>query len=87
MVAANRDPEVFDRASDFDLSRADNDQLSFGSGGPHFCLGANLARQEARAFFTALLPHLDRIERAGPVARLRSSHFNSIKRLPVTVRS
>ena len=86
MVAANRDPEVFHRPDTFDITRTDNDHLSFGSGGPHFCLGANLARQEARAFFTALLPHLDRMERAGPVARLRSSHFNSLKHLPVTVR-
>jgi cytochrome P450 len=86
MVAANRDPEVFDRPSTFDITRPDNDHLSFGSGGPHFCLGANLARQEARAFFTAVLPYLDRIERTGPVARLRSSHFNSLKHLPVTVR-
>jgi cholest-4-en-3-one 26-monooxygenase len=86
MVAANRDPEVFDDPNTFDITRPDNDHLSFGSGGPHFCLGANLARQEARAFFTALLPYLDRIERAGPVARLRSSHFNSLKHLPVVVR-
>jgi cholest-4-en-3-one 26-monooxygenase len=85
MVAANRDPEVFDRPTTFDITRADNDHLSFGSGGPHFCLGANLARQEARAFFTTLLPYLDRIERAGPVARLRSSHFNSLKHLPVRI--
>jgi cholest-4-en-3-one 26-monooxygenase len=86
MVAANRDPDVFDRPGTFDITRLDNDHLSFGSGGPHFCLGANLARQEARAFFAALLPHLDRIERDGPAVRLRSSHFNSLKRLPVTVR-
>jgi cholest-4-en-3-one 26-monooxygenase len=86
MVAANRDPEVFDDPNTFDITRPGNDHLSFGSGGPHFCLGANLARQEARAFFTALLPYLDRIERAGPVARLRSSHFNSLKHLPVVVR-
>jgi cytochrome P450 len=83
MVAANRDPEVFNRPDTFDITRADNDHLSFGSGGPHFCLGATLARQEARAFFSALLPYLDRIERTGPVARLRSSHFNSLKHLPV----
>jgi cytochrome P450 len=49
-------------------------------------LGANLAREEARAFFTAVVPRLDRMERAGPVARLRSSHLNSLNHLPVTVR-
>ena len=86
MVAANRDPEVFDEPDAFDITRPENDHLSFGSGGPHFCLGASLARQEARAFFTALLPYLDQIERTSPVARLRSCHFNSIKHLPVIVR-
>jgi len=86
MAAANRDPDVFDEPNTFDVTRAPNDHLSFGSGGPHFCLGANLARQEARAFFTQVLPHLDRMERAGPEARLRSTHFNSLKHLPVVVR-
>ena len=86
MAAANRDADVFDEPNTFDITRAPSDHLSFGSGGPHFCLGASLARQEARAFFTALLPHLDRMERAGPEARLRSTHFNSLKHLPVVVR-
>ncbi|MFA5884693.1 MAG: cytochrome P450 [Acidimicrobiia bacterium] len=86
MSAANRDPAVFADPDHFDVTRAENDHLSFGSGGPHFCLGASLARQEARAFFDALLPHLDRMQRSGPEARLRSTHFNSLKHLPVAVR-
>jgi cytochrome P450 len=87
MIGANRDPDVFDVPDRFDVARPDNDHLSFGSGGPHFCLGANLARQEARAFFGALLPHLARMERSGAPVRLRSTHFHSLTHLPVAVRS
>ena len=86
MIAANRDHDVFINADRFDIERSPNDHLSFGSGGPHFCLGASLARQEAHAFFEALAPHLERLERAGPAAHLRSTHFNSLKHLPVACR-
>ena len=86
MIAANRDRDVFERADAFDITRSPNDHLSFGSGGPHFCLGASLARQEARAFFEALAPYLEQFERTGPAARLRSTHFNSLKHLPIAVR-
>ncbi|MEM7139881.1 MAG: cytochrome P450 [Actinomycetota bacterium] len=86
MSAGNRDPQVFDNPHDFDVARKPNDHLALGSGGPHYCLGSHLAKQEARAYFTALLPHLDRLEPAGEVGRLRTTHFNSLKRLPVEVR-
>ena len=86
MTAANRDPEVFDDPDAFDIRRDASGQLSLGSGGPHYCLGANLARTEARAYFSALAPHLHRLERSGPEARLRTTHFNSLKHLPVAVK-
>jgi cholest-4-en-3-one 26-monooxygenase len=86
MIAANRDSEVFSDADTFDIRRSPNDHLSFGSGGPHYCLGASLARQEAHAFFEAVGPRLDRWERCGPSSRLRGVHFNSLKHLPVAVR-
>jgi cholest-4-en-3-one 26-monooxygenase len=86
MIAANRDHEVFDDADTFDITRSANDHLSFGSGGPHFCLGASLARQEARAFFEAVAPQVERLERTGPATRLRGTHFNSLKHLPVAIR-
>ena len=86
MIAANRDHDMFLNADTFDMTRPVNDHLSFGSGGPHFCLGASLARREAHAFFEALAPHIERLERSGPAAHLRSTHFNSLKHLPVVSR-
>ena len=86
MTSANRDPEVFDNPDIFDIRRDASDHLSLGSGGPHYCLGANLAKTEARAYFSALAPHLHRLERSGPEARLRTTHFNSLKHLPVAVK-
>jgi len=69
----------------FDVARAPNRHLTFGLGGPHFCLGAHLARLEVRIWIEEMLPYLDRIELAGPPDRLRSNFFNGIKRLPVRV--
>ncbi|MCY3961806.1 MAG: cytochrome P450 [bacterium] len=86
MTSANRDPEMFDNPDVFDIRRDASDHLSLGSGGPHYCLGANLAKTEARAYFSALVPHLERMERTGPESRLRTTHFNSLKHLPVAVK-
>ena len=69
----------------FDVARAPNRHLTFGLGGPHFCLGAHLARLEVRIWLEEMIPHLDRLEPAGPPDRLRSNFFNGIKRLPVRV--
>jgi cholest-4-en-3-one 26-monooxygenase len=80
--SANRDPEVFDRPDQFDINRDPNVHLAFGWG-PHFCLGANLARAEIRIVFSELLTRLPDIEVCGPVRRLRSSTVNSIKSMPV----
>ena len=49
--SGNRDESVFDRPHDFDLSRAKNPHVAFGGGGPHFCIGAWLARSQLRAMF------------------------------------
>ncbi len=64
-----------------------NRHLTFGLGGPHFCLGAHLAKLEVKIWLEEMIPYLDRIELAGPPTRLRSNFFNGIKRLPVQVRS
>ena len=80
--AANRDPKVFENPDTFDIERDPNVHLAFGWG-PHFCLGANLARGEIRSVFAELLTRLPDIEVSGEVRRLRSSTVNSIKSMPV----
>jgi cytochrome P450 len=84
-ISANRDEEVFDDPYRFDVTRKPNDHVTFGPGGPHFCLGAHLARLETKILFQELLPRLDSIELAGPVERIRSNFVNGIKRMPVRV--
>ncbi len=82
-VSANRDPAVFEDPHRFDVGRHPNPHLTFGGGGPHFCLGANLARVEMRAVFAELARRCERIELTGDVHRLRNSFINGIKTLPV----
>jgi cytochrome P450 len=85
-TSANRDETVFDDPFTFDVGRRPNDHVTFGRGGPHFCLGAHLARLEVRLVFRALLDRADHIEMAGTPRRLRSDHLNGIVSLPLTVR-
>jgi len=80
--SANRDATVFPDPHTFDITRDPNVHLAFGWG-PHFCLGANLARGEIRSIFAELLTRLPDIEVSGPVRRLRSTTVNSIKSMPV----
>jgi len=82
-IAANRDEEVFAAPHSFDITRSPNEYVAFGGGGPHFCLGANLAKLEIRVMFEELLNRLPDIELAGPVERLRSNFINGIKHMPV----
>jgi cytochrome P450 len=84
-ISANRDGEVFDDPDTFDITRDPNPEVAFGSGGPHFCLGAPLARMEIRVMFEELLLRLRDIELAGPINRLRSNFINGIKHMPVRV--
>jgi cytochrome P450 len=84
-TSANRDEEVFPDPYTFDVTRQPNDHVTFGPGGPHFCLGAHLARLETKILFQELLPRLRSIELAGPVERIRSNFVNGIKRMPVKV--
>jgi len=86
-MSGNRDGAVFDRPYDFDIQRDPNlhlQQIAFGGGGPHFCLGANLARAEMKIMIGAVLRVLPDMELAGPVERLRSNFINGIKRMPVS---
>ncbi len=84
-ISANRDEEAFVDPFRFAVDREPNDHLGFGGGGPHFCLGANLARIEMRVMFEELLARTSSIEQTGPPERLRSNFINGIKHLPVTV--
>ena len=80
--SANRDEDAFEEPTRFDVGRTPNDHLTFGHG-PHFCLGAHLARVQMRAMFTAVLDHLHDLEPDGDPIRLRSNFQNGIKRLPI----
>ncbi|MPQ99865.1 cytochrome P450 [Modestobacter sp. I12A-02628] len=80
--AANRDPAVFADPHAFDLGRSPNPHLGFGAPGPHFCLGANLARREIEIAFTTIFDQLPDLEVTGEPDRLRSSFVNGVKRLP-----
>ena len=82
-ASANRDEEVFDEPDTFDIGRDPNPHIAFGGGGPHFCLGANLARMEIRVMFEHLLDRMPDIRQDGDVQRLQSQFINGVKHLPV----
>jgi cytochrome P450 len=84
-ISANRDEETFPDPYRFDVTRAPNPHVTFGPGGPHFCLGAHLAKLETKVLLQELLPRLRSIEPAGPVERMRSNFVNGIKHMPVRV--
>ena len=82
-VSANRDEKVFDDPNRFDITRDPNPHMAFGAGGPHFCLGANLARMEIRVMFEHLLDRMPDIRLDGEVQRLQSQFINGVKHIPV----
>ena len=85
-ASGNRDDRVFDDPYRFDVTRTRVDHVTFGKGGPHFCLGNQLARMEIRIMFEELLPRLTGgIALTGDVTRVRSNFVNGIKKFPVTV--
>jgi cytochrome P450 len=81
--SANRDERMFPDPYRFDVTRSPNDHVGFGSGGPHFCLGANLARREIRVMFEELFRRLPDIHVSGPPDMLQSFFIHGIKRMPV----
>ena len=76
--SANRDEGAFDDPDVLDVTRHPNDHVAFGAGGPHFCLGANLARFEARIMLEALLTRFEGLAVAEPVESLPRVHSNLI---------
>jgi cytochrome P450 len=81
--AANRDPSAFDAPEVLDVGRTPNEHLAFGGGGPHFCLGAPLARIEIRALLREILTRLSDLEPAGEASWLDSNFIFGPTHLPV----
>ena len=82
--SANRDERAFDDPFKFDVTRHPNEHTGFGAGGPHFCLGANLARREIRIMFEELFRRMPDLEISGEPDYLMSSFIHGIKRMPCT---
>ena len=80
--SANRDERAIPDPYRFDVRRDPNDHVAFGAGGPHFCLGANLARREIKVMFEELFRRFPDIEASGPPDMLLSGFIHGIKRLP-----
>jgi cytochrome P450 len=86
LASANRDPAVFTDPERFDIRRTPNDHMAFG-GGPHFCLGAHLARIEAQAAIGALVQRFDRLELCEERVEWGPSLFRVPGRLPIRCRA
>ena len=82
-ISANRDETVFDKPGVFDIHRDPNPHLSFGYG-PHFCLGAQLAKIQMRAIFSETLNRFDEIYLNGKTRFLRSNFQRGVKSLPIS---
>jgi cytochrome P450 len=81
--SGNRDERVFADPHRFDVTRTRNDHLSFGHG-PHYCIGAHLAKVQMRALFTAVFDRLGEVTQAGEIVRLRSNFQHGVKHLPIS---
>ena len=85
-VSANRDERAFDDSDGLDVTRSPNDHVAFGAGGPHFCLGASLARIEARVMFESILTKFEGMEPDGDpdkMPRVRSNLIDGFAELPI----
>ncbi|MCW2791186.1 MAG: Steroid C26-monooxygenase [Nocardioides sp.] len=82
--SANYDDDVFDDPYRFDITRSPNPHVAFGGHGAHYCIGANLARQEVHLIFDALADHAPDITKLAEPKRLRHGWINGIKDLQVT---
>ena len=85
-LAANHDPEVFTDPDRFYIGRSNaNEGIAFGGGGPHFCLGASLARMEMRVVLQKLLGAFPDLHTTAPPDLLRSTFVHGIKQLPCAI--
>jgi len=85
LISGNYDEEQFPDPMRFDIERKPNNHVTFGRGGPHFCLGAHLAKLETRIMFEELLPRVAAVELTGPPRRIESNFTNAYKAMPVRV--
>jgi cholest-4-en-3-one 26-monooxygenase len=83
--SANRDEDVFNEPDRFDVGRSPNPHIAFGGGGPHFCLGASLARLELRVLFEELFSRFPEIAVTGEPEWNRSNFFRGFTHLPVSL--
>jgi cytochrome P450 len=81
--SGNRDESAFERPWDFDVTRSPNHHLGFGGGGPHYCMGASLARTQLTAIFGEMLRVIPDIEAEEPEL-LQSAFIDGVKRMPCT---
>ena len=87
LISGNYDEQQFPDPLRFDITRKPNKHVTFGRGGPHFCLGAHLAALETKVMFEELLPRLQSIELTGPARRMESNFTNAYKSMPVRVQT
>lgn len=80
--SANFDEDVFEQPLNFDIAREGNPHMAFGHG-IHLCLGANLARMEARLFFEEFFTHFSKIEMTAEPTFIRSNSIHAFKNMPV----
>jgi cytochrome P450 len=89
--SGNRDENYFDDPFRFDIHRKRNEHMSFGGGGPHFCLGAHLAKREITILFEELLKRTSHIEQAGDasysVLGIGNPILMSLGKLPVRLKA
>ena len=83
-VSANRDDSEFENPFSLDVQRSPNNHVGFGGGGPHFCLGANLAKLELKIIFEELCRSMPDVSLAGQPSRLRSNFINGVKHMPIS---
>ena len=81
-LAANRDEAHFADPHRFDVRRSPNAHVGFGGPGPHYCLGAHLARREITVLFRELFRRLPDLEASGPPVPLQSAFIHGVKHLP-----
>jgi cytochrome P450 len=85
-ASGNRDEDVFENPFSFDVRRTPNEHVGFGGPGPHYCLGAHLARREITVLFRELFRRLPDLEIQGEPDKLLSFFIHGIKRMRCTFR-